>query len=420
MLRESQKRRMDPAIERKGDEDITDQLSSIHADDSLLNLHDVQNWRVLKHILNDNNVYRLLGFVPFGIVAGLMGLNPTAVFVFNLLAVVPLAVLLSAITEDLSKNCSQSIGALLNATFGNALELIVSTVALTRGEIRIVQANMLGAILSNLLLGLGSCFLVGGFRRDCRFNATAAQTMGSLMVVASMSLVIPAALNMAFDHTTMTRSPNDILVLSRGTSIVLLILYVTWLYFQFQTHSRLFEQTNANVDSGHADARKGKQDDALSPQAAGIALLTTTIMIAVCAEYLVSTIDGLVHTLGINKIFVGLIILPLVGNAPEQVTAVAAAAKNEVDLALGVALGSSLQIALFVTPFLVVVGWIINQPMSLCFEPFDAVVFFLSVLVVNSLIADGETNYLEGAMLVGTYAIIGTAFYVYPEDHNSV
>ena len=227
--------------------------------------------------------------------------------------------------------------------------------------------------------------------------------MGSLMVVASMSLVIPAALNMAFDHTTLTRSPKDILVLSRGTSIVLLILYVTWLYFQFQTHSRLFEQTNANVDPEHADARKGKQGDTLSPQAAGIALLTTTIMVAVCAEYLVGTIDGLVHTLGINKIFVGLIILPLVGNAPEQVTAVAAAAKNEVDLALGVALGSSLQIALFVTPFLVVVGWIINQPMSLCFEPFDAVVFFLSVLVVNSLIADGETNYLEGAMLVGTY-----------------
>ena len=229
--------------------------------------------------------------------------------------------------------------------------------------------------------------------------------MGSLMVVASMSLVIPAALNMAFDHTTMTRSSNDILVLSRGTSIVLLILYVTWLYFQFQTHSRLFEQTNANVDPGRVDTRKGKQEDALSPQAAVIALLTTTIVIAICAEYLVGTIDGLVHTLGINKIFVGLIILPLVGNAPEQVTAVAAAAKNEVDLALGVALGSSLQIALFVTPFLVVVGWIINQPMSLCFEPFDAVVFFLSVLVVNSLIADGETNYLEGAMLVGTYVI---------------
>jgi glycopeptide antibiotics resistance protein len=125
---------MDPAIERKGDEGITDQLSSIHADDSLLNLHNVQNWRVLKHILNDNNVYRLLGFVPLGIVAGLLGWNPTAVFVLNLLAIVPLAVLLSAITEDLSKNFSQSVGALLNATFGNALELIVSLCNITLSE----------------------------------------------------------------------------------------------------------------------------------------------------------------------------------------------------------------------------------------------------------------------------------------------
>ena len=238
--------------------------------------------------------------------------------------------------------------------------------------------------------------------------------MGSLMVVASMSLVIPAALNMAFDHTTMTRSPNDILVLSRGTSIVLLTLYVTYLYFQFNTHAKLFEQTKDDIDPGRADAPARAKEENLSPQTSIISLFATTITIAICAEYLVGTIDGLVHALGINKIFVGLIILPIVGNAPEQLTAVAAAAKNEVDLALGVALGSSLQIALFVTPALVVVGWIINQPMSLCFEPFDAVVFFLSVLVVNSLVADGESNYLEGAMLVGTYVTHRLLFWICP------
>ena len=218
-----------------------------------------------------------------------------------------------------------------------------------------------------------------------------------------MSLVIPAALNMAFDHTTMARSPNDILVLSRGTSIVLLTLYVTYLYFQFSTHANLFEQTKDDIDPGCANASARGKEENLSPHAAIVSLFAMTITIAICAEYLVGTINGLVHALGINKIFVGLIILPIVGNAPEQVTAVAAAAMNKVDLALGVALGSSLQIALFVTPALVVVGWIINQPMSLCFEPFDAVVFILSVLVVNSLVADGESNYLEGAMLVGTY-----------------
>ena len=228
--------------------------------------------------------------------------------------------------------------------------------------------------------------------------------MASLMVVASLSLVIPAAMNVAFDSATMTRSPNDILVLSRGTSIVLLILYALYLYFQFQTHSRLFEPTKAKTDPGHVDVRRDTQEDVVSPQAAVTALLATTVAIAICAEYLVGSIDDLVGTLGISKEFVGLIVLPIVGNAPEQVTAVADAAKDEVDLALGVALGSSLQIALFVTPSLVVVGWIINQPMSLCFEPFDAIVFFLSVLVVNTMVPDGESNYLEGAMLVGTYA----------------
>jgi Ca2+:H+ antiporter len=228
--------------------------------------------------------------------------------------------------------------------------------------------------------------------------------MGSLMVVASTSLIIPAALNMAFDNKGTTS--NGILILSRGTSIVLLILYVLYLYFQFQTHSRLFEQADANVQPEHTDARREKQEYALPPQAALAALLAITISIAVCAEYLVGTIDDLAHTLHINKTFIGMIILPVVGNAAEQVTAVVAAAKDKLDLALGVALGSSLQIALFVTPSLVVLGWIINQPMSLCFEPFDAVVFFLSVLVVNGLVSDGESNYLEGAMLVGTYATL--------------
>ena len=218
-----------------------------------------------------------------------------------------------------------------------------------------------------------------------------------------MSLVIPAALNKMFDSTTVMRSPNDILVLSRGTSIILLILYVLYLYFQFQTHTKLFEPIKPKADPGHADTPKGKHEAVLSPQTAVTALLATTIAIAISAEYLVGTIDDLVHTLGISKNFIGLIILPIVGNAPEQVTAVAAAAKDEVDLALGVALGSSLQIALFVTPSLVMVGWMINQPMSLCFEPFDAILFFLSVLVVNTLVPDGESNYLEGAMLVGSY-----------------
>jgi len=293
-------------------------------------------------------------------------------------------------------------------------------VALTKAEIRIVQANMLGAVLSNLLLvsvpmpiwnrtliqpqGLGCSFIVGGCVQDCYFNGSAAQTMSFLMVVASVSLIIPTALNLAFDNKGTIDSTSDILILSRGTSIILLTLYVLYLYFQLETHSKFFEQTKSNVQPKDAGARRGEKEQALSPKAAVAALLVITVAIAVCADYLVGTVDDLVQTLHINKNFIGLIILPIVGNAAEQVTAVAAAAKGKADLALGVAIGSSMQIALFVTPSLVVLGWIINQPMSLCFEPFDAIVFFLSVLVVCGLISDGESNYLEGSMLVGTYA----------------
>jgi len=278
---------------------------------------------------------------------------------------------------------------------------------------------MLGAVLSNLLLvsasihirnmtlirpqGLGCSFIAGGYAQDCYFNSTAAQTMSSLMVVASVSLVIPAALSMAFDKKGTVDPLNDILILSRGTSIILLILYMLYLYFQLETHSRFFEQINENDQPKDTDARKVEKR-ALSPKAAVAALFVITLAIAVCADYLVSTVDDLVETLHINRNFIGLIILPIVGNAAEQVTAITAAAKGKADLALGVALGSSMQIALFVTPSLVILGWIINQPMNLCFESFDAVVFFLSVLVVCGLIPDGESNYLEGSMMVGTYA----------------
>jgi len=384
----------------------------------------LSNMRVLTRTISSNQVYRLLVFIPLGIFAGSAGWSPVLVFLLNLLAIVPLAVLLSFVTEELSANVNQSVGGLLNATFGNAPELIINTVALSLGELRIVQASMLGAVLSNLLLGLGCCFVVGGWRCDCYFNATAAQTMGSLMVVASTSLVIPAALSMAFDksrvHSMDTAGSGDnssaILALSRGTALVLLVLYVLYLNFQLRTHTKLFgptagaegEATNntpppmTKTDDRGEDVDLEAEHDALSPQAAVLVLLAITITIGVCADHLLATVDGLVETLHVNKTFIGLIVLPVVGNAAEQISAITAAAKGKADLAIGVALGSSLQIAMFVTPLLVLIGWAIGQPMSLCFEAFDAIVFFVSVLVVNGLISDGESNYLEGAMMVGT------------------
>lgn len=367
------------------------------------------NINALKPLLKGGPVQLLLVFLPLGILAGNMKWNPTIVFTLNLLGIVPLAATLSTVTEDLSVYTGSTIGALLNSTFGNAPELIVSTVALTKGQISIVQASMLGAILSNILLGLGCCLFAGGYGQDCHFNATAASTMSSLMAVAAASLIIPSALHMGFnDNGAEVDTFQAILALSRGTSVILLVLYVIYLYFELKTHAQLFEQSELEAHD-HGEEKDGDDDNQadkpLSPLTAVVVLFAITVAIGMSAEYLVGSIDDIVDEFNINKTFIGLIILPTVGNIAEHITAIRAASKNKMDLAICVALGSSLQVALLVTPLLVILGWLIDQPMSLCFAPFDTVVFFLSVLVMTGLISDGDSNYLEGAMSVGMYVL---------------
>jgi Ca2+:H+ antiporter len=232
--------------------------------------------------------------------------------------------------------------------------------------------------------------------------------MSSLMAVSCASLIIPATLYAVLKDSTSETNKN-ILLLSHGTSIILLILYILYLYFQLYSHHNLFDDVEAAAEEDGAG-------EVLSPIAAGVALVVVTIMVAICAEYLVNSIDAIVESAHISKTFIGLVLLPIVGNAAEHVTAVIVAYKGKMDLAINVAIGSSMQIALFVTPFLVILGWIMGQNMTLHFQTFETVVFFLSVLVVNYLIQDGKSNYLEGAMCLGTYTIIALAFYVYPDD----
>ncbi|KAI5859060.1 Sodium/calcium exchanger protein-domain-containing protein [Tricharina praecox] len=367
----------------------------------------------LRIVLTSNYVNVFLVFVPLGILAGELGWPSTAIFVLNFLAIIPLAALLSFATEELSLEVGETLGGLMNATFGNAVELIVSVVALTKGEIRIVQASMLGSILSNILLVLGMCFFFGGLKyHEQTFNSTVASTMSSLMAVATSSLIIPAAL-----YATMAKTEkpdfDQILLLSRGTSIVILILYVMYLVFQLKTHTDLFVGTNDLDENGEPVT---PEPALLTPWEAGIVLVLVTVLVAICAEYLVGSIEGIVKTSGISKTFIGLILIPIVGNAAEHVTAIVVAMKDKMDLAIGVAIGSSMQIALLVTPFLVILGWIIGQPMSLYFQTFETVVFFVSTYLTYYVVQDGKSNYLEGAMLLGIYTIIALSFYVYPDN----
>ncbi|KAK9370051.1 Sodium/calcium exchanger protein-domain-containing protein [Lipomyces kononenkoae] len=404
-----------PLIDANGGIDDSDESnglvgSEIGMDDSHANPPTAMQYliNIFRVLLLSSYVNILLVFVPVGIILGALDMSAYLVFVVNFLAIIPLASLLGFVTEELAKHVGQTLGGLLNATFGNAVELIVSIVALAKGEILIVQASMLGSILSNILLVLGCCFFAGGMIfQEQTFSNIVAQTMSSLMALATASLLIPAAFRATLDDSLDGGiDEHRMLAVSRGTAIVLLIIYVLYLFFQLRTHVTLFETIESSDE----------EPPSLSVFVCLFSLTAITIAVSVCADYLVGSVDSIVKTTGLSKTFIGLIIIPIVGNAAEHVTAVMVAMKNKMELAIGVALGSSMQIALFLTPFLVILGWIMNQPMSLFFSTFETAVLFVSVFITNAQIQDGISNWLEGAMLLGTYMIIAIAFFFYPSS----
>lgn len=399
----------------------------------------------------------LLLFVPLGVLAGELEWASSLVFGFNFFAIVPLASILAFATEELGDSLhNDSLAGLLNATFGNAVEVIVSIIALRQNQITVVQSSMLGSILSNLLLVLGSCFIVGGLQfKEQHFNQTAAQTMGSLLAVAVMALLLPAAFRLSLGDEDAQLDDQKTLFLSRGTSVVLLMVYCFYLVFQLNTHEYLFkdaEDTGSvslpvieepteetpltgeiqdyHPDNASHNSNRGSllmrpksiYDLELTPKVhlsawgAVFVLVLSTVFVSFCADYLVGSIDAIVASSGLSKTFIGLIVIPIVGNAAEHVTAIFVAHKNKMDLAIGVAIGSSIQIAIFVTPLLVVVGWAMGVDMSLYFDLYETAVIFVSVFITNSLILDGSSNWLEGVMLVSTYAIIAISFFLLPDN----
>lgn len=393
---------------------------------TVANSHPTRNpkhtaWRAavydLQYILKASPLNFLLVFVPLGLIWGHFQLSHTLTFLFNFLAIIPLAAILANATEELADKAGNTIGGLLNATFGNAVELIVSIIALKKGQVRIVQASMLGSLLSNLLLVLGFCFIFGGYNRvQQTFNQTAAQTMSSLLAIACASLLIPAAFRATLPHDKEDHFiDGKILELSRGTSIVILIVYVLFLYFQLGSHHALFEQQEEETDEVMSTISRNPHHS-LSVKSSLVILLGTTVIISFCADFLVGTIDNVVESTGLSKTFIGLIVIPIVGNAAEHVTSVLVAMKDKMDLALGVAIGSSLQVALFVTPFMVLVGWMIDVPMTLNFSTFETATLFIAVFLSNYLILDGESNWLEGVMSLAMYILIAMAFFYYPDE----
>ncbi|KAI0672865.1 calcium/proton exchanger [Trametes maxima] len=373
----------------------------------------------------------LLVFVPLSFFSHYLNWDAALRFVFSFVAIMPLAALLGTATEQLSLKLGQTLSGLLNASFGNAVEIIVGIAALLQGELRIVQTSLLGSILSNLLLVLGCSFLAGGLKfNESNFQITAAQA--SLMTLACITLVIPAAYHSSKTHSGLDGGVNatsiapviaqldpklelgldgmdagglhGLKIISRGTAILLLLVYIAYLIFQLKTHSYLYVPS--------AEAAEEEEEPEMSILAAGSALLLVTIVTSFCADYLVASIEETANRYSIPKPFIGLILLPIVANAAEHVTSVWMAMKNKMELTIGICVGSSIQIAAFVVPLLVIVGWATHHDLTLFFADFETIVLFVSVLLVNFLIQDGKSNYMEGLMLVTLYLVIALAFWV--------
>jgi Ca2+:H+ antiporter len=349
----------------------------------------------------------LLVFIPISIAAEHLNWGALVVFVTSALAIVPLAIWLSTATEEVALVTGPSIGGLLNAVFGNATELIIAIVALRAGLIDIVKASIAGTIISNLLLVMGLSMFLGGLRyKEQEFQPIVARMNGSTMTLAVTAIVLPATVI----STSEGVEPAAIANLSLTVAVVLIVVYGMTLLFSLKTHSYLY-------DVSLADHEEAPLAEVKHPPNLGLwlgVLLISTIAVAFESEIFVGVVEEATKGLGLTPLFTGVILLPLVGGAAEYVTAVRVAIKNNMDLSVSVAMGSSLLVALLVAPSLVLVGKAIGQPMDLNFNLFEVVAVILAVAIANLVSLDGRSNWLEGMLLLATYVVLGAAFYFHP------
>ncbi|NDJ18516.1 calcium/proton exchanger [Myxacorys almedinensis] len=342
----------------------------------------------------------MLIFVPISIAAELLHWGTMTVFITSACAIVPLAIWLSTATEEVAIVTGPSIGGLLNAIFGNATELIIGLVALRAGLIDIVKASITGTIISNLLLAMGLSMFFGGLRyKEQEFKPIVARVNGSSMTLAVIAILLPT---LAFYTSGKIETP-AIEKLSITVAIVLIAVYIMTLIFSLKTHNYLYEVSLAELE----------EESNHQPNLwlwLGV-LVASTLAVAYESEIFVGVVEEATKGLGLTPLFTGVILLPLVGGVAEYVTAVGVAVKNNMDLSVSVAMGSSLLVALLMAPLLVIVGQAIGQPMDLSFNLFEVVAVTVAVVVANLISLDGRSNWLEGVLLLATYIILGAAFY---------
>jgi len=369
-------------------------------------------------------MFLLLAGVPLSWVGHFRGWDPNWVFLCAALAVVALAKFIGQATEEIAALTGPTIGGLINATFGNATELIIGLVALRAGLVEVVKASITGSIISNLLLVAGLAMFLGGIKfREQSFRPEVARMNASVMNLAVVALILPSVVTYADANL----GAISIQELSTAVALVLIGVYGLTLLFSLKTHSYLYTIHEAEAAEHEAAARlapnpvlqaEGSIPQVLTapPEQPGLwpwvlALLGLTVLVALESELLVDTLEAALERLHMTPLFMGVILLPIIGNAAEHATAITVAMKDKMDLSFSVSLGSTMQIALFVAPLLVLAGDLLGQPMNFNFGTVELVAIAVSVLLVNSVSSDGRSNWLEGLLLLATYAILGIAFF---------
>lgn len=335
----------------------------------------------------------LLLAIPVSIFLKILDYSPALLFVAAGLSIIPLAGYMGKATEEIAIYVGPRIGGLLNATFGNAAELIITIFALRAGLGEVVKASITGSIIGNLLLVLGLSMLVGGFKyKTQKFNQAAAGMHTSMLLMAVTGLIIPAVFVSV--HSNPAAEP-----LSLGVSVVLMLVYLLSLIFSLHTHKDVFRPSQE-----HSEEPNWSKIKAL------LILLIATAFVVIESEYLVEGIDPVVKTLGISELFIGVIVIPIIGNAAEHSTSVIMALKNKMEISLEIAIGSSTQIALFVAPILVFLGYFIGNPLDLLFTRYELIVIIMATVITAMISMDGRSNWLEGAQLLAAYTIMALAF----------
>lgn len=355
-----------------------------------------------------NPLYWLLVAIPAALLGEtVLHMDPLLIFGLSCAAIIPLAKLVGESTEELALHTGPKLGGLLNATLGNAAELIITIFALREGLVDLVRASITGSIIGNLLLVLGLSLFVGGVKHGTQvFNGRNARMNATLLVMALVALIIPSLFDAAIAGELSAEIP-----LSEVTALVMILLYGMSVYYSFTAEKGATTRESAAEDIHHAK---------WSVRTSLIVLALSTLGIVLMSETLVGAVEAVTVTLGLSEFFIGIILIPIIGNVAEHLVAVQVAYKNKMELSLAISLGSSLQIALFVAPVLVFVSLLFGNPMLLVFNTFELVALAGATFVAAFIALDGESNWLEGALLIGVYLILGMAFLVLPAAEGAL